>query len=149
MKENGKVASDKSEVIARIPMACANEAAAVEFMEELRFGDDPFCPRCGSVDVYQMKDRKTGERNRRFLWRCRDCERQYSVRIGTVMEESAIPLHVWCFAFWAACSSKKGVSALQIQRQSGLSYKSALFLMHRIRYAMAGSAGKQMRTQCP
>ena len=53
------------------------------------------------------------------------------------MEDSRIPLRHWCYAFWAGCSSKKGVSALQIKRQTGLSYKSALFLMHRVRFAMA------------
>ncbi len=130
-----KVAQDKSEIIRQIPRACADEMVAVEFMEKLRWGDTPACPRCGDTDVYKMTARG-GERNKRFLWRCRGCARQYTVRIGTVMEESRIPLHVWCYAFWAACASKKGVSALQIKRQTGLSYKSALFLMHRIRWAM-------------
>jgi hypothetical protein len=55
------------------------------------------------------------------------------------MEDSPIPLRHWCYAFWAACAGKKGVSAMQIQRQTGLSYKSALFMMHRIRYAMTPS----------
>jgi transposase-like protein len=58
------------------------------------------------------------------------------VRIGTVFEDSRIPLRIWCYAFWKACSSKKGISALQIKRECGLSYKSAVFLMHRIRFAM-------------
>jgi transposase-like protein len=81
--------------------------------------------------------RKTGERNKRFLWLCKGCKRQYTVRVGTVFEDSRISLRHWCFAFWAASVSKKGVSALQIKGQTGLSYKSALFLMHRIRFAMA------------
>jgi transposase-like protein len=143
-KRNGKqdnhVAADKSDIVREIPMACADETAAVELFEQIRFGDDPFCPRegCGSLNVYQMKDRE-GNRNERYLWRCRDCGRQFTVRIGTVMEDSPIPLRHWAYAFWAACSSKKGVSALQIKRQTGLTYKSALFLMHRIRWAMADS----------
>ncbi len=65
------------------------------------------------------------------------------MRVGTIFGESKIPLRHWCFAFWAACSSKKGVSALQIKRQTGLSYKSALFLMHRIRLAMTPEGGPQ------
>src|SRR5437773_2322307 len=93
---------------------------------------------CGIVGMtYQMRDRKTGERNGRYLWRCRACRKQFTVRVGTVFEDSRIPLRFWCYAFWAACASKKGVSALQIKRQTGLSYKSALYLMHRIRYALA------------
>lgn len=127
----------KSEIVARIPLACSDELAAVEFLEEQRWGNCPGCVHCGSTDVYKMVDAKTGQRNARFLWRCRDCKKQFTVRIGTVYEESRLPLRHWCYAFWAACSSKKGVSALQIMRQCQISYKSALFLMHRIRFAMA------------
>jgi transposase-like protein len=127
----------KSDVIRGIPLACSDELTAVEFFEQQRWGNTPCCVRCGSVDVYQMKDAKTGERSKRFLWRCRDCKEQYTVRIGTVYEESRIPLRHWCYAFWRACTSKKGVSALEITRQCEMSYKSALFLMNRIRFAMA------------
>lgn len=134
-----RVATDKSTTLQKIPMACADERAAVEFMEDMRWGDEPACPRCGDVDVYKMTKRGSDERNERYLWRCRGCGRQYTVRIGTVMEESPIPLRHWCFAFWQACAGKKGVSALQIKRQTGLTYKSALFMMHRIRLAMADS----------
>jgi transposase-like protein len=84
-----------------------------------------------------MTDRTTGERSKRFLWRCRDCGQQFTVRVGTVFEDSRIPLRYWVHAFWRASASKKGVSALQISRETGLSYKSALFLMHRIRFAMS------------
>ena len=84
-----------------------------------------------------MVDAATGKRNKRHLWRCRDCKEQYTVRIGTVYEESRIPLRHWCYAFWRACTSKKGVSALEIKRHCQISYKSALFLMNRIRFAMA------------
>lgn len=132
-----KVGSDKDDVVAAIPMACCDETAAVEFMEQQRWGDKPRCARCDSENVYKMIDAKTGDRNKRFLWRCHDCKEQYTVRIGTVMEESRIPLRHWCYAFWRACTSKKGVAALEIKRHTGLSYTSALFLMHRIREAMA------------
>ncbi len=131
-----KIAKDKSEIVRNLPKACSDESAAVAFLEAQRWGDHPGCVHCGSMDVYQMKGRD-GERNKRYLWRCRDCDKQYTVRVGTVFEDSGIPLRHWCYAFWAACASKKGVSALQIKRQTGLSYKSALFMMHRIRYAMA------------
>ncbi len=135
----GKIASDKSAVVAAIPRACADELAAVEFFEQTRGWDkSPACPRCADTNVYQMKDRE-GERQADFRWRCRGCKQQYTVRTGTVYEDSRIPLQHWCRAFWRACSSKKGISALQIKRETGLSYKSALFLMHRIRFAMAES----------
>jgi transposase-like protein len=134
-----KVASNKSATVRALPKACSDELTAVEFMEQQRWGDSPACPRCGATDVVQLRARDSS-RNKRFLWLCRGCNRQYTVRIGTVFEDSRIPLKHWCYAFWAACASKKGVSALQIKRQTGLSYKSALFMMHRIRYAMSDDA---------
>jgi len=127
----------KSETVEEIPLACSNELAAVEFFEKQRWGNIPYCIRCGSIDVYKMTDAATGQRNKRYLWRCRDCKEQYTVRIGTVYEESRIPLRHWCYAFWRACTSKKGVPALEIKRHCQISYKSALFLMNRIRFAMA------------
>jgi transposase-like protein len=127
----------KSEVIDAIPLACSNELAAVEFIESQRWGKTPACVHCGSVTVYKMLDSKTGQRNRRYLWRCKDCGKQYTVRIGTVYEESRIELRHWCYAFWRAATSKKGVAALEIMRHCQISYKSALFLMNRIRFAMA------------
>ena len=111
-------------------------------MELQRWGDCPCCPRCGSVNVYQMQDSKSGGRQKNYRWLCRDCKQaelppQYTVRTGTVFEDSRIELRHWCFGFWRASTSKKGVSALEIHRQTGLSYKSSLFLLHRIRFAMA------------
>lgn len=126
-----------SETIADMPLMCGNELAAVEFFERQRWGDHPGCVHCGSVDVYKMKDAETGERNRRYLWRCKDCKRQYTVRIGTVYEETRIDLRHWCYAFWRASTSKKGVAALEIKRHCQISYKSALFLMNRVRFALA------------
>jgi transposase-like protein len=140
-KKPWNVAGDKSLTVAALPAACQDERLAVEFMETQRWGESPACPRCGDVDVYKIMDRKTGDRNKRFLWDCRGCRKQFTVRIGTVFEDSRIPLKHWCFAFWSACSSKKGVSALQIKRETGLSYKSALFLMHRVRFAMSDPIG--------
>lgn len=126
-----------SAVIEKIPVACSNELAAVEFLEHQRWGANPCCVHCGSVNVYKMIDAKTGVRNSRYLWRCRDCKQQYTVRIGTIYEESRIELKHWCYTFWRAATSKKGVSALEIKRHCQISYKSALFLMTRIRFAMA------------
>jgi len=129
----------KSEIVDQIPLACSDETVAVELLESFRWGASPACVHCGSVGVYKMRDRATGERNKRFLWRCRDCNQQYTVRVGTVYEESRVELRHWCYAFWRASTSKKGVSALEIKRHCQISYKSALFLLNRIRFAMAPS----------
>ncbi len=136
-KKDRKHRLSDSAVIERIPVACSDELAAVEFLEGQRWGANPCCVHCGSFDVYKMVDAKTGERNSRYLWRCRDCKMQYTVRIGTVYEESRIELRDWCYTFWRAAISKKGVSALEIKRHCQISHKSALFLMNRIRFAMA------------
>ncbi len=127
----------QSEIIEELPAACANEKAGVEFFEAKRWGDCPCCPECGDTDVYQMKDRKTGERNKDFRWRCRGCGKLYSVRTGMIFEESLIPMHKWARALWESATCKNGVSALELSRKIQVSYKSALFMMSRLRYAMA------------
>ena len=132
----------QSGVIRDLPLACQDERAAVLFVEKQRWGDTPRCPRCDSEDVVMVRHKDTACSNR-FLWRCHRCKRQFTVRIGTIMEDSRIPLRVWCHAFWRACSSRKGVSAKQISRECGITYKSALFLMHRIRYAMTEPDSKE------
>lgn len=136
---------ERAKLLSAIRKAATDEASAVAFLEARRWEGDPACPRCGSVEVYQMTDAKTGKRNKDFRWRCRDCKRMYTVRTGTVFEETRLPLTTWCHAFWRACASKKGISALQISRECAISYKSALFLMHRIRWAMTPAPGKQRK----
>lgn len=137
MSKQRRAGSPKSEILAKLPIACTNELAAVEFFEEQRWGSTPNCPHCGVVGVRQMKS-KTGERSARYLWRCVEgCKQQFTVKVGTIMEGSPIPLTAWAYAFYEACKSKKGVSAVEIQRQCNVTYKTALFMMHRIRWAMA------------
>src|SRR5580704_3495273 len=80
----------KSATVAEIPLACSNELAAVEFLEKQRWGNTPACVKCGSVEVYKMADAKTGERNKRFLWRCRDCKEQYTVRLAQCMRNRGL-----------------------------------------------------------
>jgi len=124
------------EALAVLRDAINDEAKAVAFFEARRWADSPACPRCGSVAVRQIIG-KDGQRERHFRWKCADCKRQYSVRTGTVFEETRLPLRVWAHAYWRCCASKKGVSALQIQRETGIGYRAALFMLNRIRFAMA------------
>src|SRR5262245_37966408 len=91
----------QTNLIERLPADCADEAAAVEFLEQERWGQDAYCPHCETVgNCYKMTDRNTGEQNKRFLWKCRECSKMYTVRTGTVYAESLIPLHKWCRALW-------------------------------------------------
>lgn len=136
---------DRSEVIKEMPLVCSNELLAVEFFERKIWNGTPHCAHCQSKNVYKMVDAKTGQRNKRFLWRCHDCKKQFTVRVGTVLEESRIPLRHWAYAFWRAVTSKKGVSALEIKRHCQISYPAALFLMHRIRFALTPDGGQKLR----
>lgn len=132
-----KVAANLNPLLTLARAACADELKAVEFWERVRWADCPACVHCGDTDVYAMRRRGSEERDARFRWRCRGCGKQSTVKVGTVMEGSNIPLRHWTLAFWLHASSKKGFAAKQLQRMTGLSYKSALFLSHRIRYAMS------------
>jgi transposase-like protein len=79
---------------------------------------------------------RDGQRNKDFRWRCHDCKKFFTVRTGTIFEESRLPLRVWVYAFWKACSSKKGISALQLAREMEITHKSALFVLRRIRHGL-------------
>jgi transposase-like protein len=136
---------EQSEVIDGMPAVCADELAAVEFFERQMWGGTPKCAHCQSASVYQMKDAKTGGRNKRFLWRCHACKNQFTVRIGTVLEETRIPLRHWAYAMWRMATSKKGVAALEIRRHCQITYRAALFLLHRIRFAMTPENGASQK----
>ncbi|MGD0762667.1 MAG: IS1595 family transposase [Roseiarcus sp.] len=113
----------------------SNEEAARRHFESIRWPNGPACPHCGVVnEATELK----GEAHRAGLWKCRACEQQFSAMIGTVMESSHIPMTKWALAFHLMAASKKGVSAHQLMRTLGLgSYRSAWFLAHRVREAMA------------
>jgi len=124
-----------SPILKALRVATQDEKLAVEFFEKQRWGDQPACPHCGDVDVYQMKGRD-GNRNKDYRWRCRGCGELFTVRTGTVFQETRLPLRVWVYAVWKACSSKKGISALQSAREMEITHKSALFILRRIRHGL-------------
>ena len=132
-----------SPILETLRKATVNEGEAVAFLERQRWGDDPACPRCGDIDVYQMYD-KDGQRNKDYRWRCRGCRQMFTVRTGTIFEESRLPLRVWVYAFWKACSSKKGISALQLAREMEITHKSALFVLRRIRHGLGDDQPKKL-----
>jgi len=133
---NTKQSEASRAILDDAPKACMDELAAVEFLERMRWPEGVCCPRCGDVNVYAMKGRRSGKREAHYRWRCRGCKRQFSVRTATVMEQTNIPLRHWCMALWLHTSGRKGVAATQISRMTGVSYKWALFMCHRIRHAM-------------
>lgn len=125
-----------SPILSALRVAAMNEARAVEFMEAQRWGTAPACPTCGDVNVYKMMSADGETRNKDYRWRCRGCKLMFTVRTGTVFEESRLPLRVWVYAFWRACASKKGISALQLSRECEITHKSALFVLRRIRFGI-------------
>jgi transposase-like protein len=103
------------------------------YIENLRWPSGPICPHCRSSNAYEME----GKSIRPGLKRCRDCRKQFTVTVGTIFEDSHLPLSIWVQAFHLICASKKGISSLQLQRNLGLgSYRTAWYLSHRIRLAM-------------
>lgn len=79
---------------------------------------------------------RDGLRNKDYRWRCRSCKKMFTVRTGTPLEETRLPLRVWVYALRRACASKKGISALQLAREMEITHKSALFVLRRIRHGM-------------
>ena len=114
-------------------LGCLTEAEARAFIEQVRWPDGPVCVHCGSAAAYKLG----GKSAEKGLLKCRDCKGQFTVRVGTIFEDSPIPLHKWVLALHLMGSSKKGISAKQLQRNLGLgSYQSAWHMAHRIRHAM-------------
>jgi transposase-like protein len=112
-----------------------NEEAAERHIFLSRWPDEePNCPHCGSTKVRRM-----GGKTQAGMFLCNDCRDKFTVRTGTVMERSHVPLHKWLLATHLMAASKKGMSAKQIERMLGVTYKTAWFLMHRIREAMDGA----------
>jgi transposase-like protein len=110
-----------------------NDDAAREHLERLRWPNGPICPHCGGTE---RNVRLQGASTRPGLLFCGDCRTQFTVTVGTVFERSKVPLHKWVLATHLICSSKKGMSAHQLHRTLGVTYKTAWFMSHRIREAM-------------
>lgn len=108
------------------------EEDARAFLEKLRWPRGPKCVHCGSKKATRLK----GEQDRPGLLQCRKCRGKFTVTVGTIFEDSHVPIRKWLIAFHMMAASKKGVSALQLKRQLGVAYKTAWFMGHRIRAAM-------------
>jgi transposase-like protein len=110
-----------------------DENAAREHLESILWPNGPHCPHCGEVEKLTKLQ---GKSHRPGLWVCNSCRGHFTVTVGTVLERSKIPLAKWVLGFQLMASSKKGVSAHQLHRMLGITYKSAWFMAHRIREAM-------------
>ena len=117
-----------------------DDTAARKHLENLRWPDGAVCVHCGGTErIYPVTARKE-RKIREGLYKCGDCDQQFTVTVGTVFEGSKVPLHKWVAATHMMCASKKGVSSKQLERMLGVSYKTAWFMSHRIREAMKDGA---------
>lgn len=121
----------------------STDETARAYLEEIRWPDGVVCPHCKNANqkrIWEIKENRA-KKIRAGLYHCAECGKQFTVTVGTIFEDSHIPLRKWLVAWYLLCSSKKGISSLQIQRMLGLgSYRTALFMMHRIRYALSHPA---------
>ena len=106
----------------------SDRAVCVDFMARIRWQNGPECSRCHS--------KRCSFLTTRFMWKCLDCKKQYSVKVGSIFEDSPLGLDKWLCAMWMIANDKKGVSSYEIARGIGITQKSAWFLLHRIRDAI-------------
>ena len=99
-----------------------------EFVAKLRWPNGPVCPRCSCVEYSYLTTRR--------VWKCQGCKKQYSVKLGTIFEDSPLSLSKWLPAVWLIANSKNGISSHELGRSLGVTQKSAWFMLHRIRLAM-------------
>ena len=117
--------------------------AARAHLEALRWADGRFCPHCGATEgTAEVKGKKRSHRD--GLYYCNDCKKQFTVTVGTIFERSKVPLHKWVLAYQLMASSKKGMSAHQLHRMLGVTYKTAWRMGQQIRQLMAKADGFEM-----
>ena len=110
----------------------------IEFVKKLHWSDGVVkCLRCNSTHVKALSTRQ--------IWKCYACKKQFSVKVGTIFEDSPLPLSKWLIAMWLIANAKNGISSYEIGRSLGVSQKTAWFMMHRIRTAMANGTFRKLR----
>jgi len=136
------MATETTDLVTLAKTALTNEDAAVELMIRLRWPNGAACPRCGGADPYRLNPKAQGKRPaRRGLFKCAACKKQFSVTTGSVFEASHVSLSKWLMAIHLMGASKKGMSAHQLHRMLGITYRAAWFMNHRLRLAMAVNEG--------
>lgn len=105
----------------------STEEKCVEFLRQSKWKDGEFCPYCGHEKLYAFSDGKN--------FKCADCRKRFSIRVGTIFEDSKIPLQKWFMALYLATAHKKGISSCQLAKDIGVTQKTAWFMLHRLREA--------------
>ncbi len=125
----------KPKTLQQIIQHYSDEQTCIDTVARMRWPNGPECPACATKDPYYLKTQK------RF--KCRECRRQFSVKLGTIFEDSPIPLQKWLPALWMLVNCRNGISSYEIHRALGVSQKSAWFMLHRLRLVLQnGNVGK-------
>jgi len=115
----------------------SNETVCVEFLSNIRWGaGDKACNRCGSLNVYGLRTRP--------VFKCRDCKKQFSIKVGTIMQDSPLPITKWVPAIWMVVNCKNGISSCEMARALDITQKSAWHMNHRIRQAIANGTMEKL-----
>lgn len=112
----------------QVMQAIPDEQAAIDHFRAIRWKRGAFCPHCGSTKVYHFSDSRTHK--------CGDCRKRFSIRVGTIFEDSKLPLRTWLLAIWLITAHKKGIASTQLAKDLGITQKSAWFVTHRLRHAI-------------
>lgn len=115
------------ETLLQMMQALPDEQPAIDHFRAIRWRHGAFCPHCGSTKVYHFSDCRTHK--------CGDCRKRFSIKVGTIFEDSKIELRTWMLAIWLITSHKKGVASTTLAKDLGVTQKTAWFMLHRIRYA--------------
>lgn len=118
----------KAKTLQQVIRYFSDEQVCIDTVAEMRWPDGPACPACGHKEHYYLKTQRR--------WKCKECYKQFSVKVGTIFEDSPLPLDKWLCAMWLIANCKNGVSSCEIARDLGITQKSAWFMLHRIRKAM-------------
>lgn len=108
--------------------AFPDEQSAIDHFTAIRWKDGEFCPHCGSTRVYHFSDQRTHK--------CGDCRKRFSIKVGTIFEDTKIPLRTWMLAIWMITSHKKGIASTQLAKDLGVTQKTAWFMTQRLRFAI-------------
>ncbi len=125
------------ETLFQMMAAFPDEQAAIDHFTAIRWRDGAYCPLCGSTKVYHFSDQRTHK--------CGDCRKRFSIKVGTIFEDSKIELRKWMMAIWLITSHKKGIASTALAKDIGVTQKTAWLMLHRLRYAALNLAGRQHR----
>ena len=122
------MANEKPQTLQQVIQHFTDEQTCIDAVAKMRWPKGAECPACSAKEPYYLKTQKR--------WKCRDCRRQFSVKLGTIFEDSPIPLQKWLPALWMLVNCRNGISSYEIQRDLGVSQKAGWFMLHRLRLVL-------------